>query len=262
MRAISKTVIRPLSVILALQLMLGSVSAQNYLQGDALRETYELDGLGVIGQVIAGEIPCAPNGSDNLRIPLLESPGGPAVAELELRRSQFGSCQVFLLQGNESERLWRGWDFPEISYESSALAYFEERDGFARVLKHTVPPGLWVRVVDVPGERLRRWPELFVERERLYLGYDGHQLRYEPSESSAAMVSLRDRQIHEMAVHQLIPTGQLSGDWGEFEVIEFTGEFYVLAQAREAFPTGNQWKGWLRLVNGDGLPEFWFFTRD
>jgi len=48
----------------------------------------------------------------------------------------------------------------------------------------------------------------------------------------------------------------------EFEVIEFTGEFYTLAQTREAFPTGNRWKGWLRLVTGDGLPEFWFFTRD
>lgn len=262
MRVPLKIVNRHFKLFLALQLALGSASAQNYLQGDVVRETYQLDGLGVIGQEIAGEISCARDSADNLRIPLFESPGGPSVAELEQRRGQYGSCQVFLLQGNETDRLWRGWDFPEISYESSALAYFEERGDFAQVLKHTVPPGLWVHIADVPGERLRPWPELFVERQYLYLGYDGHQLRYEPSESSAVMVSLRDRQVHETTVHQLIPTGQLSGDWGEFEVIEFTGEFYVLAQTREAFPTGNRWTGWLRLVNGDGLPEFWFFTRD
>ena len=243
-------------------MILSPAFAQNYLQGDAIRETYQLDGLGVIGQEIAGEVTCAQDGSDNLRTPLLASPDGPIVAELEQRRDQFGSCQIFLLQGSNSNRLWRGWDLPEISYESSALAYFEERDGFAQVLKHTVPPGLWVRVVDVPGGRLRPWPELFVERERLYLGYDGHQLRYEPSESSEVLASLRDRQVHEVSVHQLVPTGQLSGDWGEFEVIEFTGDFYVSTQTHEASPTGNRWSGWLRLVNGDGLPEFWFFTRD
>jgi hypothetical protein len=262
MKTASKTRIRPLKPILALQFVLGSASAQNYLQGDALRETYQLDGLGVIGQEIAGEISCAQDSSEYLRIPLLESPSGPVVAELEQRRDQYGTCQAFLLQDNESVRLWRGWDFPEISYESSALAYFEARDGFAKVLQHTMPPGLWVRMADMPGERLRPWTELFVERERLYLAYDGHQLRSEPSESSEVLVSLRDRQVHEADVHRLIPTGQLSGDWGEFDVVEFTSDFYVLAQTREAFETGNRWRGWLRLINGDGLPAFWFFTRD
>jgi hypothetical protein len=255
-------VIRHLNLILSLQFALSVAPAQNYLQGDTMRETYQLDGRGVIGREIAGEISCARDGSDNLRIPLMESPAGPVVAQLEQRRGQYGSCQVFLLQDNDGERLWRGRDFPEISYESSALAYFEERGDFAQVLKHMVPPGFWVRVADVPGKRLRRWPELIVEHERLYLGYDGHQLRYEPSQSAAVIISLRDRQVHETVVHQLLPTGQLSGGWGEFEVIEFTGDFYGLTQTREAFPTGNRWTGWLRLVNGEGLPEFWFFTRD
>lgn len=255
-------VIRRLELVLALQFVLGVASAQDYLQGDAMREAYQLDGLGVVGREIAGEISCGRDTSDDLRIPLLESPDGPVVAQVEQRRSQHGSCELFLLQDNDVERLWRGWDFPEISYESTALAYFEERGGFAQVLKHTVARGLWVRVADVPGERLRPWPELFVERERRYLGYEGHRLRSEPSESAEAIVSLRDRQVHETAVHQLIPTGQLSGDWGEFEVVEFTGDFYGLAQTREATPTGNRWTGWLRLVNGEGLPEFWFFTRD
>ena len=262
MRTISKPVIRRRKMFMVLQMTLGCAYAQCYLQGDAMREANQLDGLGVVGRELSGEISCARDSSEYLRIPLRESPGGPIAGELEQRRGQYGSCEIYLLRDNESSRLWRGWDFPEISYESAALAYFEEEDGFAQVLKHTVPPGLWVRVADVPGQRLRPWPELFVERERLYLGYDGNQLRYEPSESSAVIISLRDRQLRETEVHQLVPTGQLSGVWGEFEVIEYTGEFYALAQTREAFATGNRGNGWLRLVNGDGLPEFWSFTRD
>jgi hypothetical protein len=236
--------------------------AQDYSQGSAIRETYRLAGLGIVGREIAGETSCGGGGSGNLRISLLASLDGSTVAELEQRRDQYGSCQVFLLEGTERERLWRGWDLPEISYESVGLVYFEERDGFARVLEHTVPPGLWVRVADVPDGRLHPWPELLVERQRLYVGYDGHELRYEPSEFSAVIVSLRDRQAHETEVHQLTPTGSLSEDWGEFEVIEFDGDFYALTQMRAVYPTGNRWKGWLRLVNSKGLPEFWFFTRD
>lgn len=227
-----------------------------------MREVYKLDGLGVVGRVIAGEVSCIDGEAGPVRIPLLESPDGLVVGALERRRGEYGSCEAILIQGDHSEKLWRGWDLPEISYESLGLVYFEERDGFARVLKDTVPPGVWVRVSDMPGGRLRPWPELLVESPRRYLGYDGYALRFEPSEFSGVIVELRDSRAHETQVHQLIPTGEVVGDWAEFEVVEYDGEFYALAQTREAYPTGSRWKGWLRIVDGDGLPRLWFATRD
>ena len=44
-----------------------------------------------------------------------------------------------------------------------------------------------------------------------------------------------------------------------YGVVEFDGD---LPELGPASPTGNQWKGWLRVVNAEGAPAFWFFTRD
>lgn len=238
-----------------------SAFAQNSLQGDTLREVAKLAGLGIVGREIAGETDCRPNASGDRRIPPFDSVNGQATARLEWRIDRH-SCGAFLVRNNKREKLYRGWDHPEISYESLGLAYYEHRNGFARVFERTVPPGLWVRVADMPGGRLRPWSQLLVEAPRTYLGYDGHALHEGPSEASPVLVTLRERKVHNSRVHQLIPTRKWSAQWGEFEVIEFNTDFSLMARTPETAPTGNTWKGWLRLVRSAGTPEFWFFTRD
>jgi len=227
-----------------------------------MRETYQLGGLGVVGHEILGETNCGPNATGLKEVDLMGSIGGQVVARLEVRGGRNEGCQSFLVQDGESERLSRGWDAPEIEYEALALVYYEARNEFARVFEHTIPPGVWLRISDMPEGRLRPWAEVMIGSRRTYVSYDGHALHLEPSEDSIVLATLRDRQVHETQVHQLIPTGESSGDWGEFEVIEFDGEWLALARTREPSRTGFEWKGWLRLVNSAGAPEFWYFTRD
>ena len=238
-----------------------SAFTQTSLKGETVREFAQLAGLGIVGREIAGETDCAPNASANRQIPLFDAVGGQTVARLEWRIERY-SCRAFLVRNNKSEQLCRGWDLPEISYESSGLAYYEHRNGFARIFARAVPPGLWVRIADMPGRRLRPWSQLLVESPRTYYGYDGHALHERPSDHSPVVVTLRDRKVHDSRVHQLIPTGKLSAEWGEFDVIEFNIDFYVMTRTPDTAPTGNRWKGWLRLVNSAGSPELWFFTRD
>jgi hypothetical protein len=234
--------------------------AQASLQGDALRDALQLTGLGIVGPAI-GETDCGPNASGSRAVPLFRSIGGPATARFEWRTGDHGSCFAFLVRDGTSERLYRAWDHPEIEYESLGLTYYEAHEGFARVFARTAPPGLWVRVGDLPGPTLRTWSEILTESPRNYRGYDGVVLHEQPREGSPALVALRAMR-NESLRHQLTPTGELSGTWGEFEVVELDGDLNPLTGVRDASPTGNRWKGWLRVVSPDGAPEFWFYTRD
>jgi hypothetical protein len=234
------------------------VLAQDSPQGAELREAFQLTGLGVVGRPVAGETGCGPNAVGSREVSLFDSVGGRTSARLEWRVDSY-SCAAFLVRGNSSEKLNRAWDHPEVEYESLGLTYYEVRDGFARVFARTAPPGLWVRIADMPGESLRPWSEILTESPRTYRGYDDLVLREQPREDSPALVTLRARRVNDSRVHQLVPTGELSGEWGQFEVVEFDGD---LPELGPASPTGNRWTGWLPVVNAEGAPAFWFFTRD
>jgi hypothetical protein len=247
-------------------LFVGLTSANAYSQGasqgEALRDVAFLSGLGVVGNEIAGETTCAPNESGNREISLHVSIGGPVASTLEWRTGPYGSCQAFLVQNGQREQLYRGWDTPEISYESAAVVYYEHRDGFARVFERTAPPGFWVRISDLPDGRLRPWSDLLVASPHTYLGYEGLGLHMQPTEDSTILLTLRERRVHESRVHQIIPTGELAGAWGKFDVIEFTSDFNVMARTSDSAQTGNRWQGWLHLLTAEAAPRFWFYTRD
>ena len=258
----SKHVVVKTLWILAVVAIAGPGSSAQSPAQQGFRDVFQLAGLGIVGAEIAGETSCQPNASGIREVTLLKSIDGPRAATLEWRRGIEGSCELFLIRDAERQRLYRGWDLPEVSYESAAVAYYEHIDGFVRVFERTVSSGLWMRISDMPGGRLRRWSELLVASPHTYLGYDGLRLHEQPSAGSRVLVALRERKVHDVRVHQLIPTGEVSGDWGKFDVIEFNSDFYLLARAPDAAPTGNAWQGWLRLVNDAGAPAFWFFTRD
>ena len=235
--------------------------AQASLQGEALRDALQLTGLGIVGPAI-GETDCLPNVSGSRAVPLFGAIDGPATARFEWRTGDHASCVAFLVRDGASERLYKGPDHPEIEYESLGLAYYDVREGFARVFARTAPPGLWVRVADLPGQSVRTWSEILTGAPRNYRGYDGLVLHEQPADDSPELVTLRAPRVSDSRVHQLTPTSKLSSAWGEFEVVEFDGDFNALTRTRDASPTGNRWKGWLRVTNEDGAPEFWFYTRD
>ncbi|HEX7237626.1 MAG TPA: hypothetical protein VF405_11735 [Gammaproteobacteria bacterium] len=232
--------------------------AQDSLQGAALRETFQLTGLGVVGRPVAGETSCGPNPGENREVPLFDSVGGQTAARLEWRVDRY-SCAAFLVRGNSSEKLYRAWDHPEVDYESLGITYYEVRDGFARVFARAAPPGLWVRIADMPGQSVRPWSKVLTETPRTYRGYDGMVLHEQPREDSPVLATLRARRGSGLRVHQLVPTGELSGEWGQFEVVEFDGD---LPELGPTSPAGNRWTGWLRVVDAEGAPAFWYFTRD
>jgi hypothetical protein len=249
-------------LILAVLLCGTGASAQNIPQGDAMREAYKLAGLGVVGRTIAGETACYLNAAGSSAADLLESPDGPAVARLEWRRGQYGGCSAFLVRDGRSEQLYRDWDFVEIEYESAAVVYYEERGEFARVFARGAQPGLWLRIADLPDGRLRRWTEIIAATPRNYRGYEGLALHAQPSEDSTVQTVLREARAHDSRVHEIVPTGEISGAWGEFDVIEWSSDFDIMSRSEEPTQTGNRWQGWLRLVNAEGEPELWFATRD
>jgi hypothetical protein len=221
-------------------------------------------GLGVVGSEIAGEVSCANGELGRMEIPLYDAPDGTLVSTLRLEGGEHGGCYPVLLSDDRVDPVGvgRDRDFREISYEATALVYFESRDGYARSFVHRLPPGVWVKITDVPGEKLQPWTDLLTRSPKRYYRHEGRILRAEPSDESPALVTIRYEAGSESSVHEVLPTGQVSGQWGEFEVVEYDGDFHGMTRAREPAKTGNEWKGWLRLVDDSGQPMFWFYTRD
>jgi hypothetical protein len=143
-----------------------------------------------------------------------------------------------------------------------ALVYYESAEGFARILEHQASPGLWVRVADIPDGKLRPWVVLLTESPKNYHDYEAKAVHAEPSEGSPVLVTLRDREDHKTPVHEIIPTGSISGDWGQFNVIEYDGDFSIMTRERDPTLTGAKWTGWVRLVDESGQPAIWYYTRD
>ena len=87
------------------------------------------------------------------------------------------------------------------------LVSYESRDGFARVLARRPPPGLWVRVKDIPGGELHPWVDLLTEHAHNYRGYEGQIMHDAPSADSPVLVTLHDSRLQNSRVHRLVPTG-------------------------------------------------------
>lgn len=223
-----------------------------------------INGLGVVGREMVGEVSCEDGELLGLELSLYKSPGGPQASTLRWETSEAGGCYPFLLKDGKTEPvgIGRDPDFREISYEAAALVYFEARDGYARVFEHRLPPGAWVKIDEVPGGKLQPWADLLTRFPRHYHHHEGRILRKEPSENSPALVTIRYEAGSETRAHEVVPTGQISGQWGQFEVIEYDGDFHGMSRSREPSRTGNVWKGWLRLIDNSGQPLFWFYTRD
>jgi hypothetical protein len=219
--------------------------------------------LGVIGQPILGETGCPKAASAETGIPLYAEVGGTVAARLQWTQPPAQGCAVYLVRDGQPQRLYRPDDMPEIDYESAALAFFDVRGEFALVFAQAFPPGYWIRFRDVPDGRLHRWPELVMASDHFgYRDFNGLALHQAPSADSPVLVTLRERRVAANPVHQLLPIGELAGDWGRFDVIEFNGDFDPMAQDPDAKPTGRRWTGWLRLVDERGARRLWFYTRD
>lgn len=218
--------------------------------------------LGVIGKAIVGEAGCPRVDAGQAGIPLFATPAGALIARLQLRAEPSEGCRAYLLRGSEGTPLLGTQGITEISYESGALAYYEVRGGFARVLAEAFAPGYWIRIKDLPDGKVHRWAELLVADPHFgYTGHDGLTLHAAPSEESAAVVRLHEGLDAAGRSHQLVATGELSGNWGRFEVSEFDGDSSSMAE-EPGKPTGRRWTGWLRLVQANGARRIWMYTRD
>jgi hypothetical protein len=218
-------------------------------------------GLGTVGKQILGETDCSSYATADQGVPLFLSLTGQPAAAVAWKPGGMEGCVAVLVRGSTREPLNGSPDVEEISYESAALVYYEARDGYAKVFAKTAPPGYWVRIRDMPGGKLHPWAEFLVAGDHFgYRGYDGLDLHQRPDDTSPVAVKLREPQAHPAPVHQLIASGEISGEWGKFDVVEFNGDFSPMAEA-QATPTGRKWTGWLRLSGPQGR-SFWFYTRD
>lgn len=232
------------------------------VEPDVMLDPSRESGLGVVGREIAGEVGCDPNAKGQTEVELLDSPAGAAVAKLQWRVGAYGSCSAILSKEGKTRLLAQTLDLREISYESAALVYYESRDGFARILEQQASPGLWVRVADIPGGKLRPWVVVLTESPRNYQLYEGKTVRAEPTVDAPVLVTLRDRDAHKETVHEIIPTGSVSGEWGQFDVVEYDGDFSIMTREREPTLTGNKWTGWVHLIDKHDQPSIWYYTRD
>ena len=145
-------------------------------------------------------------------------------------------------------------DYREYGYETVGLTYWEEREGYLKLLIHSEEEGFWIKKSDAlaHGWKAHSWMSFFGKDITLFPECLGIRmnLRSEPRPHAQLLVNLSDDRFF------INPTGNTKGLWAEVEVTQYNGP-YCSGDDKIL----NSWKGWIKLLDDKGHPNLWFYTR-
>lgn len=206
-------------------------------------------------------------GPDNIRwndewtleeFPAFDSPGGQKIGSLNISIGQD------LCLFNPSIR---GVRFQPLDEEVYGVAkcwlfiYYEESQGYARILEKSVPEGFWIpleySMPENPRMRLAFTKRDFLNNLQHVLSYSlsnyhGHSLMDRPAETATQLVTLDSRQ-HAFARF----TGATNGQWAEAIFLHISqyppDEQCFTADQLQPYAL-TTYRGWLKLLGEDGSP--------
>ncbi|MEZ4773195.1 MAG: hypothetical protein R3D00_08430 [Bacteroidia bacterium] len=219
----------------------------------------QLWGIGVIttgdsSGFIAENVPMIlPFGVD---FPIYESPNGPVIGTIQSpggENYQFAR-PVFILAGKTQKQFIDERDSREINYDASGLIFFEEKDGFLRILSHTLQKPAWIKIANLRACHLKpvRWMDHILQiGSSLFHPHDtiALNLRKSPSPSGEKITSMKGD------TYLIAFTGNRQGLWAEVEVT-----LYDIHPCEGDAKIQNTWKGWVKLMDDAGFPNIWYYT--
>ncbi len=194
---------------------------------------------------------------------LLDQPNGNIIGEIHLSgygyspSLEFPSLKIANALVNRSE-IWS-------SYKANTIKYYEITDGYARVLANTVDGGAWLKLKHFfPSKNLtvkliyKPWSARLKNSLWRISGYHNYRLREKPSKKGKILVYLNENR--HIVSHG---TGNVQGHWSEvvvlevmpFRVSDLNDPCHTSLSEIKDHLTGNQWKGWLKVLGDNGEPK-------
>lgn len=185
---------------------------------------------------------------------LYDTPGGNKIGTLY--KKNFANL-MYSLQKNAASFRIRNEDMAEFQNKTFCLKYFEEKNGFLKVLANSTGRGFWISKKDLGYLRIttKSWFDFFVEKkESFYPSIDiGLNLR-EKHEAKSKKIALLKGDYYLVNL-----TGKTEGLWAEVIVKKYN---FLPCKAKDINtlkPVSEQ-SGWIKIVDDSGTPNIWFHT--
>lgn len=141
----------------------------------------------------------------------------------------------------------------EVTYEGTCLKYYETENGYIRISPDKSHP-LWIdeSELEQAGYKKRSWyAHLKMLNTNFFpLPMGGINLRAEPSSGSQRQITIKeDRFLIKL-------TGNQEQKWFEVEIEEY--EQHPCSGEKKLIQV---WKGWIKAINDDEIPNLWYYTR-
>ncbi|MEZ4829638.1 MAG: hypothetical protein R3C61_25630 [Bacteroidia bacterium] len=188
--------------------------------------------------------------------PIYASPGGPVIGTLQSpggKEYQWGR-PFFTPAGTTTHTEVDLRDGREIAYDAAGLIFHEEKDGYLRVLHHTLQKPAWIKIANLRACHLQPvfWMDFVLEMgPSLFHPNDNFamNLRNSPSASGEKLTAIKGD------LYMVKFTGKREGMWAETEVTLY--DFHPCEGDAKELQT---WKGWVKLMDDKGFPNIWFYT--
>ena len=145
-------------------------------------------------------------------------------------------------------------DFKEINYEGGCFKYYEEKDGFVRILKYTYDFEVWISIDSLKTKEYfpLSWPEfMLLKKEFLITSINEPiQLKSNPDSVSQTIIKLDSNRF------LITITGEQKGNWFKVIVKEYSKHYM---EVKSESPKLHE--GWIEALDKKGHPSIWYYTR-
>lgn len=162
--------------------------------------------------------------------------------------------KIYLVTGDKKEKIE---NFREIGYEIFAINYTDTAEGFVKVLDTTKNYWLSVSEIEKHGFQALNWRDHMIQNEDTigyYANEPGLRLRKEPNSESEIINSIRG-DLFEIKLSK-----NVSGQWCKVKVTKYK-EHPCKTNLEETENTESKNEGWIKIIDDNGEPNLWNYTR-
>lgn len=159
---------------------------------------------------------------------------------------------------NKSEKEIELSNFQEIGYEVWALKYFERKNGFLRIINKS--NNYWLNESEIIKKKfsITEWQDFLINNSDIFFNFyanePGLDLLDKPSNEGKILKKLGG------VLDEIHLTKEKNGKWSKVNVIKRKEE-PCISDLDDEENIEYKIEGWIKIVNENGLPNVWFFTR-
>ncbi|HNW70012.1 MAG TPA: hypothetical protein PKI01_06395 [Bacteroidales bacterium] len=188
----------------------------------------------------------------NAAFDLFSAPGSKKVGTIY--KKDFINLMYQVNTGTSAFRV-KNEDLAEFPGKSFCLKYFEQEDGFLKILVNSTGKGYWIMEKELKYLRInsQSWFEYFVKQKGDYFPVIdiGLNLREKPKAESKKIALLKGD------CFMIRLTGTIEGFWAEAEVKKYAARPCKSADLSSLSPDVVM-NGWIKILDDSGVPNIWF----